>query len=453
MTTRNAGLPIQLVGDGLEVPCLDGQHRPFLGLDAAASTAALPAVARRVSELLPWYSSVNRGAGYKSQLATAAYDDAHAAILRFAGRTESDDVAIVCRNTTEALNHLAHSLDLAPTDVVVTTVVEHHSNLLPWRRVATCRYVECNADGTFDAEAARRALRAEPRPRLLTLTGASNISGWIPPLDEIITAAHELDVPVVIDAAQLAAHRPLPAAADFLAFSGHKMYAPFGAGALIGPRTAFERREPFLVGGGAVALVDLDTVAWNAPPAREEAGSPNVIGAVALAAAAAEMTSIGWEAIRRHDAALALRLRTGLAAIPGVRLLGPAPDAVSLPIAPFTVEGAPHELVAARLSAEFAIGVRHGRFCAHPYLVRLLGLGPDHLKQFRDAERRRDPGALPGAARASAGLSTTLSDVDRLLDAVAAIAASGPPPVEYAVDRLTGEHWPPGFARPDGLAF
>jgi selenocysteine lyase/cysteine desulfurase len=262
------GFRFELIGDDLDVPCLDGLERPYLNLDAAAPTSALPAVADRVAQFLPWYSSVHRGAGYKSQLATAAYEDARQQIRCFAGRADSDDVAIICRNTTEGINHLAYRLRLDPNDVVVTTVVEHHANLLPWARVATCRFVECDPAGTFDAAAIRAALDAAPRPRLLAITGASNITGWLPPLDEIIDDAHQRGIPVLVDAAQSAPHRPLPPGADFLAFSGHKMYAPYGAGALIGPRTAFADGDPFLVGGGAVDLVDLNEVVWTAPPAR-----------------------------------------------------------------------------------------------------------------------------------------------------------------------------------------
>ncbi|HEX6388346.1 MAG TPA: aminotransferase class V-fold PLP-dependent enzyme, partial [Solirubrobacteraceae bacterium] len=399
---RAAGLDIELVGDALPVPCLDGVERPYVNLDAAASTSALPAVAERVAEFLPWYSSVHRGAGYKSQLATAAYEDAREAIRCFARRSDRDDVAIICRNTTEAINHLAYRLPLRPTDVVLTTVVEHHANLLPWGRVATRRFVECEADGTFELAAVREALDAEPRPRLLAVTGASNVTGWVPPIESIIASAHERGVPVLVDAAQLAPHRPLPVDADFLAFSGHKMYAPYGAGALIGPRSAFADGDPFLAGGGAVDLVELDEVVWSPPPEREEAGSPNVLGAVASGAAARELAAIGWQAIRDHDAALARALRAGLSPIPGVRLLGPGPDADTLPIASFVVDGVAHPLVAARLSAEFGIGVRHGCFCAHPYLVRLLGLGHYELRRFRSAARRHDRSSLPGAVRASA---------------------------------------------------
>ena len=267
--------PVPLVGDGMPVPCADGTERPYLSLDAAASTAALGPVLARVEEFLPWYSSVHRGAGYKSQVATRAYEDARSAALAFAGQAGSGDrVAIICRNTTEALNHLAYRLRLSRDDVVVTTVAEHHANLLPWSRAAACRHVECGSDGTFGARDVEEALDRRPSPRLLAITGASNITGWMPPLDEIIAAVHDRNIPVVVDAAQLAPHRPLPAEADFLAWSGHKMYAPFGAGILTGPRRAFADGDPFLAGGGAVDLVDLDEVLWTAPPEREEAGSP-----------------------------------------------------------------------------------------------------------------------------------------------------------------------------------
>jgi selenocysteine lyase/cysteine desulfurase len=436
------GLGVRLVGDDLPVPCVDGVERPYLSLDSAASTSALPAVAQRIHEQLPWYSSVHRGAGWKSQLATAEYEEARQAIIAFAGRTDRDDVAIICRNTTEAINHLAYRLRLRPDDVVVTSVVEHHANLLPWARLAERRYVECTPEGTFSVADVEAALDGGPRPALLAITGASNVTGWVPPADEIIAAAHTRGVPVLIDGAQLAPHRPLPAAADYVAFSGHKMYAPFGAGVLIGPRATFADGDPFLAGGGAVNLVDLDEVVWTDPPEREEAGSPNVLGAIALHAAIDELTRLGWDAIVRHDDDMARRLRTGLEAIDGVRLLGVAARPGSLAVATFVVEGMSHALVAARLSAEHAIGVRHGCFCAHPYLVRLLGLDASEIAAYHDAIGRGDRRQIPGAVRASAGLSTTPADIDRFVAAVAAITADGPAPVDYDQDDNTGDYWP-----------
>jgi selenocysteine lyase/cysteine desulfurase len=433
-----------LVGDRLEVPCLDGP-RTYVNLDSAASTNALPEVADRVQAFLPWYSSVHRGAGFKSRQATDAYEEARHHALAFAGRSiDGDDVAVFCRNTTEAINLLAYRLGLSPGDVVVTTVVEHHANLLPWLRACRRRFVECGPAGTFSVDDVAAALDAAPRPRLLAVTGASNVTGWLPPVAAIIGAAHERGVPVLVDGAQLAPHVPLPAEADFVAWSGHKMYAPFGAGVLIGPRRVFTSGPPFVVGGGAVDLVDLDDVAWTDPPEREEAGSPNVIGAIALDAAMSWFDAVGWQRVIAHDRGLASRLRSGLAAIPGVRVLGPALDVGTLPVATFAVEGCHHALVAARLSAEFGIGVRHGCFCAHPYLLRLLDLSPEQVAAYRAAVLRHDRRSIPGAVRASAGVGTSSSDIDALLAAVGAIARGRAAPVEYEQDPTTGDFWPLG---------
>jgi selenocysteine lyase/cysteine desulfurase len=435
-------LPIALVGDDAVVPCLDGVERRYAALDAAASTSALPAVAARVTEFLPWYSSVHRGAGYKSRQATQAYEDARAAALAF-GRGDPDrDIAILCRNTTEALNHLAYRLRLAPDDVVLTTVVEHHANLLPWARVAQRRYVECDVRGTFGVDDVIAGLEATPRPRLLAITAASNVTGWLPPIDEIIEAAHERGVPVVLDAAQCAPHRPIPAGADAVAWSGHKMYAPFGTSALVAPREWFTDGDPFLAGGGAVDLVDLDEVVWTDPPEREEAGSPNVVGAVGLHAAIDQLGAIGWDAIAAHEHELALALRAGLGAIDGVHLLGPSEG--TLAIAAFTVDNVHHALVAARLAAEFAVGVRHGCFCAHPYLLRLLDLSPAEIDRYRADVLRHDRRDIPGAVRASASIATTTDDIDRLLAGVSAIASGEPAPGEYVQDAVTGDYWPAG---------
>jgi selenocysteine lyase/cysteine desulfurase len=445
-----------LVGTGQLVPCLDGIDRPAVELDQAASTQAHPEAAARVQEFLPWYSSVHRGAGFRSRHATAAYERARRAVVEFAGRRpDGTDVAIFCRNTTEAINHLAYRLRLQPDDVVVTTVVEHHANLLPWGRVATRRYVECSTEGTFTVDDVCAALDGVGRPpALLAITAASNVTGWLPPLDPIIEAAHQRGVPVVVDAAQLAPHRPLPSAADFLAFSGHKLYAPFGCGALIGPRAVFEVGDPFLAGGGAVDLVGLDEVIWTAPPDREEAGSPNVIGAVALHAAIDALGHIGWEAIVAHEHELAERLVNGLRSTRGVNLLGPAgtgPGGVrstgrspveTLPVAAFTIDGMHHALVAARLSAEYGIAVRHGCFCAHPYVVRLLGLADKEVDAYRSEVLQGDHRHVPGAVRASAGLGTSGPDIDALLAAVGDLADGAPAPTRYQQDQATGDYFP-----------
>ncbi|MEZ5179562.1 MAG: aminotransferase class V-fold PLP-dependent enzyme [Acidimicrobiales bacterium] len=441
MAPDHADLGVRLVGEELLVPCLDGAERPYLSLDAGASTGALPAVAERVQAFLPWYSSVHRGAGWKSQFATAEYEHAREAALAFTGRPgggERDDVAIICRNTTEAVNHLAYRLRFEPGDVVVTTVVEHHANLLPWGRVASRRYVECTPGGTFTVADVVAALDAEPRPRLLAVTGASNVTGWVPPIDAIIDAAHDRGVPVFVDAAQLAPHRPMPVTADFVAWSGHKMYAPFGAGVLVGPRTAFADGDPFLAGGGAVDLVDLDEVVWTDPPEREEAGSPNVIGAVALHAAIDEMTAIGWDRIVAHDRALAARLRDGLAALPGVRLLG----SVRRRAAGGHLRGgrrAPRP-VAARLSAEHGIGCATGASAPTRTCCACSGSPTPRRRYRRRCSGRPTPDPRCGAGqrrpvhhRRGGRPPPRCRRADRVGE---------PAPVAYDQDEHTGDFWP-----------
>ena len=431
--------PVALAGDALEVPCADGGQRPYLSFDAAAVTGAFPSVLDAVQAFVPWYGSARGAAGYKSQASAIVHECARLAALAFAGRdTASDDVVVFCPNATEAIRHLADRLRLSRDDVVITTVAEHHANVLPWSRAAHCRYVECGQDGTFDTEDVVAVLSQRPRPALLAITAASGITGWMPPLRDIIDAAHRHGVPVLADVAQLAPHHPLPADADFLVWSGHKMYAPFGAGVLIGPRRVLAESGQ---AGTRTGPTELEEAGWGQLAGREADGSPNVIGAVALHAAMDTLSEVGWPAITAHERRLATSMRRGLAAIPGVRLLGPAADAPTLPVATFTVAGVPHALVAARLAAEYAIGVGHSRFGADPYLIRLLGLTSGDADRHRGQTRPGDRRAVRGAVRASAGLNTSGDDVRRLLTAVADVAA-GAPPVPYRQDASTGDFFP-----------
>ena len=431
-------LPVVLAGDGQQVPCVDGTQRPYLSFDAATSTSAFADVLEAVEAFAPWYSGVQHGAGYKSQASALAYEGARLAALAFAGRgPDSGDVAVIRQNTTDAISFLACRLGLSRSDVVVTTMAEHHANLLPWAFTATCRYVECGRDGTFTAEHIAAALDQRPTPRLLAITGASHVTGWLPPLTDIIAAAHHRGIPVFVDAAQLAPHRPLPGQADFLAWSGHKMYAPFGTAVLVGPRRVLAPRDRFLAGDDAFEPGRGEAGGTAAFQPQDE-GSPNVIGAVALGAAIGALEDIGWPSLAHHDRRIAASLRRGLAAIPGVRLLGPGPDSETLPIAAFTVDGVPDALVAARLAAEDAIGVRHGDLQARPYLARLLGLGPAKARTQAGNGHR---GAMLGAVRASAGINTSEQDVDRLLSAVARLAA-GIPVAGYRRDSSTGDFYP-----------
>lgn len=409
-----AGLPT-LVGTGLPVPLVDGRTVPYANLDLAASAPALQAVADHVAELLPYYSSVHRGAGYASQVCTSVLEAARGTVARFL-RAREDDVVVFTRNTTDALNLLAGAVPGA----TLCLDLEHHATLLAWRgdhRVLT-------AADTVEETLQRIAEALTERPTaLLAITGASNVTGEIPPVAEITALAHAAGCRVVLDAAQLAPHRRVDIAAwdvDYVVLSGHKLYAPYGAGVLVGRRDWLDVAAPHLAGGGAVQAVGVSgqaaEVTWAPAPHRHEAGTPNVLGAAALAAACRALDPVIDTVAPTHETALVERLTAGLGAVAAVTTLriwaGPehagstvgAPDRVG--VVSFVVRDIPAGLVAAALSAEHGIGVRDGRFCAHPLLNRLAG-GAD-------------------AVRVSLGLNTTESDVDRLVEAVRSIAEHGP---------------------------
>jgi len=196
------------VGDDLWVSVLDGKPRQYVDLDTAATSSASVAVTRAVQEFLPWYASVHRGAGIKSQLTSARYEEAREIIVRFVGGDPATHLALFPRNTTEAINLLAYRLRLTKGDVVVTTEVEHHANLLPWARHARLRTVQVDERGTFDVAAIEAALDEYPKPRVLAVSGGSNVTGWLPDLRAIGAACRQRGVLLVVDGAQLVPHRP-----------------------------------------------------------------------------------------------------------------------------------------------------------------------------------------------------------------------------------------------------
>jgi selenocysteine lyase/cysteine desulfurase len=415
------------VGAALEVPVITGGTLPYANLDVAASAPSLVSVQRAVDEFLPWYSSVHRGAGYKSMVSTWAYEDARSTVGAFIN-ARPDDVVLFTRNTTDALNLLAHAL---PADChVVLFETEHHANLLPWRRRRVTFLPPPRSPGGA-ADTLRDALRsASGEPCLVAVTGASNVTGELWPVAELTRIAHDHGARVVLDAAQLAPHRRLDVIAldvDYVALSGHKLYAPFGVGVLAGRRDWLEVGEPFLVGGGAVEFVTTDEVVWSDVPDRQEAGSPNVVGAVAVAAACLSLEAVGMERVQDHEEDLLTRAEAGLGHIRGVErytLWDSAHPRIG--VVTFNVAGYHHALLAAILSAEYAIGVRHGCFCAHPLMLHLLRVGAEQADAVRAGLRQGERHSIPGAVRASFGASTSVGDVDRLVEAIGRISTDGP---------------------------
>lgn len=407
-----AGPLLPVVGADTEVPLVPSGRARYVNLDTAASAPALVSVAERVTETLPLYASVHRGAGYLSQVSTALYESARDTVAAFVG-ARPDDACVLTRHTTDSLHLLASCVPAGEAVLVIDC--EHHADLLPWQRrgPVTVLPTQPTVAGTL------RALAAElvgGRYALVAVTGASNVTGEALPLDEVVTLAHAPGARVAVDGAQLVPHRRFSltaSGADYVAFSGHKLYAPFGTGALVGRRDWLDAAPAHLPGGGAVHEVTVEATSWAAAPHRHEGGSPNVLGAVALAAACDALAGLPEGAVEEHERALRTRLEAGLSDLPGVRVLRIWSDSTApTGVVSFTVEGADPGLLAAYLSAEHGIGVRDGRFCAHPLLARL--------------------GVPDGALRASVGVGSTTDDVDRLVAGVTAFLAGGPA-VPYAV--------------------
>lgn len=405
-------LPVQ--GADLQVPLATGGQTRYANFDYAASAPALAGVVARLEQALPFYSSVHRGAGWASQVSTGVYETSRARIGRALGAA-ADQVVVFTRNTTDALNLLASAVPADAGDVVVLDL-EHHANLLPWQR-GNHRIVPTAA--TLELTIARLEQElSDGNVALLSVTGASNVTGEELPVARLAALAHRYGARICVDAAQLAPHRRVDVTAldvDYLALSGHKLYAPFGAGVLVGRRDWLDLADPYLAGGGAVRDVSTDLVDWAPAPARHEAGTPNVLGAVALAAALDTLQKLPAGAVEVHEAALRDRLLDGLASLPQVHVVTIWDDTPSsIGVVTFQVDGYASDLLAAILSAEHGIGVRDGKFCAHPLLKRL--------------------GVDTGAVRASLGVGSSSEDVDRLLSALRDIIDEGPRLEYHLVD-------------------
>lgn len=396
---------LPVIGAELEAPLVQGGTLQYAGLDVAASAPALVSVVERITATLPYYSNVHRGAGFASQVSTDLYESSRLTIAGFFG-ARPDDVTVIVRNTTDALNLLSSCLPEGAS--VVHLDIEHHANLLPWRSRSP-RTVAAQPTIAATLAALEHEIASAPTA-LLAITGASNVTGETLPLADLAVIAHRHGARIVVDAAQLAPHRRIDIAAldlDYIAVSGHKLYAPFGAGALIGRADWLNAAPPHLAGGGAVHEVSDAAVRWAPAPARHEAGTPNVMGAIALAQACASLAALPAQAHHDHEEALLARLEAGLATIPGlqtIRIWADAPD--RLATTSFVIEGQDPSRLATILAAEHGIGVRDGRFCAHPLLARYSPTGT--------------------AVRVSLGAGTHSGHVDRLVQALRTIVADGP---------------------------
>ena len=398
-----------------------------INLDYAATTPALQVTLDAVNRFIPWYASVHRGGGLRSARSTEAYEQARASVERFVA-CPADHSVVFVRNTTEAANLLAVALPEGSR--ILCSPAEHHANLLPWRAhtVDYLPWTSTLAGFVAGVEESLAAAAAAGTPySLLAVTGASNVTGEVTPIAELTRLAHRYGALIFVDAAQLAPHRRIDLTGldvDFLAFSGHKVYAPFGTGALIVRNEAVEEGVPLLKGGGAVRLVTLDDVAWGSTPGRFEAGTPNLVGAIALGAACDALCAVGMDRIAAAEVSLAHRLWSRLDSLEGVKLLRLWPDATDrVGVATFIVEGVESHALGRSLADDWAIAVRAGSFCAHPLVAHLLEIDPTHAEGLFGCIDRGEDISIPGAVRASIGIGTTAADIASLVTAVAHISA------------------------------
>jgi cysteine desulfurase/selenocysteine lyase len=408
MFDPSLALPYDVEAVRADFPILQQEHHagvPLIYLDNAASSQKPEAVIQALDDYYRHYNAnVHRGIHKLSEQATAAYEGARLKIRKFINAGNKREI-IYTRGTTESINLVAQTwgrANLKPGDVVLSTQMEHHSNIVPWQMLAaekgfTLRYIPVLPDGTLDMEAYATFLRDEP-VKLVAVTYVSNVLGTINPIGEMAKAAHEAGALIVIDAAQAAPHMPLDVQAldvDFLAFSGHKMLGPTGSGVLYGKRDLLEAMPPWMGGGDMISRVTLEGSTWNDLPYKFEAGTPSVAEMIGLGYAVDYLNALGMDKLQAHEHALIAYALDRLAEVPGLTLYGPEADKKGA-VATFTMQGIHAHDVAQMLDAE-GIAVRAGHHCAMP-LHDCLG--------------------IPASARASFYLYNTPVEVDALIDAL-----------------------------------
>jgi selenocysteine lyase/cysteine desulfurase len=416
-----------IAGVNTLVPLANGTMVPYINFDNAATTPPLISVLQALNNFSPWYSSVNRGAGYKSQISSKLYEDSRNIILNFVQANLDNDIAIYVKNTTEGINKLANRLyDKDKNSIILSTEMEHHSNDLPWRAKYKVDYIMIEKDGRLSLNDLENKLKKyNGLVKLVTVTGASNVTGLLNPIHEIAKIAHKYNSKILVDGAQLVPHavvnmKPMDSSEhiDFLVFSAHKMYAPFGIGVLIGPKDVFTFGEPDNKGGGTVDLVTRENVIWANPPEKEEAGTQNLMGVIALTSAMKTLKEIGMDNLVAYERNLTNYALSKLKNINEIETYGSIDDSNErVSIISFNIRGMHHSIAAEILAKEAGIGVRTGCFCAHPYIQKLLKLSKEDIEKLSissDIPR-------PGMVRISFGLYNGTNEIDYFINTLTAI--------------------------------
>ena len=392
-----------------------------INFDNAATTPPFKRVMKKVLETSEYYGSIARGDGKKSQYCSDLYENSRKYILEYFNAPEDIYTAIFVGNTTDGLNMLSNILINSKDDIVITTRMEHHSNDLPWRGKCNLKYVEVREDGRININDIEELVdKYRERIKYITITGASNVTGYINDIKRIAKLIHKYGGKIIVDGAQLVPHKKVSMCQedsseniDFLVFSGHKIYAPFGSGAIIGLKESFNMNPPDSKGGGTVDLVLDDREIWLNTPEKNEAGTPNLFGAVAIMEAMKEVERIGFDTIEKNEKELLKYIIDGLKDLSRVRLYADNENINDrLGILVFTIDGMSYEEVGEKLSEVRGIGVRQGGFCSHPYTRRVLGIADNELQNYISKN------GVPGLVRVSLGIYNTKKEANIFLETI-----------------------------------
>ncbi len=379
--------------------------KPLVYLDNAASAQKPRAVIDAMTGSMEGaYANVHRGLHFMANAATEGFEGARETTRQFLNAGSTDEI-IFTRNATEAYNLVASSMGWAGLigegDEIILSIMEHHSNIVPWhflreRRGAVIKWAPIDDDGNFLIDEYEKLF--SPRTKMVAITHMSNVLGTVTPAQEIVRIAHEHGVPVLLDGAQSAVHRPIDVKAldcDFFVFTGHKVYGPTGIGVLYGKKEWLEKLPPYQGGGEMIETVTQETVTYNHPPHKFEAGTPAIVESVGLGAALEFMMNLGRERIEAHEAALTAYAQERLGAMNSIRLIGTARDKSG--VVSFEMKGAHAHDVATVIDRQ-GVAVRAGTHCAMPLLARF---------------------GVTSTCRASFGLYNTKDEIDALADALA----------------------------------
>ena len=395
-----------------------------VNFDNAATTPPFKAVLETIAGLSNYYASIGRGAGQKAEITTRIYSESRDYLLDFFNIKNKEKYTVVYAcNTTDGINKLSRILIKDKNDVVISTRMEHHSNDLPWRRRCTVDYIEVDKLGRLlidDLE--NKLISYNGRVKYVTVVGASNVTGYVNDIHKIAKITHKYNAKIIVDGAQLVPHFKVDMSGqcneeeiDFLVFSAHKLYAPFGSGAIIGLKEEFENSYPDNEGGGTVAYVWDNSLEYLEPPEKDEGGTPNYFGVVAMITALEELNRIGYKSINDNELILKERLVSGLKTIPNIIMYGDNNSFVdSLGIVVFNIDGVYHQKVAEILAKNYGISVRQGWFCAHPYCRRIMGLNEGTASAFIYDKKA----SMPGMIRVSFGIYNDQNEVDYFLEAI-----------------------------------